>query len=232
MAEGGAARPTLLNIFYALKNAFGPQHWWPADDGAFEVMVGAILTQNTAWSNVERAIAGLKAHDCLDPARILSLEHDALAEMIRPAGYFNVKARRLVSYCRWYIEAGGYPTLSEWADGPLREALLAVHGIGPETADDIMLYAFERPVFVVDAYTRRFFSRLELVPDEIGYEALRSFAEKSLEAVPEPDREVLFNEFHALIVAQGKSICRPRPRCSECCLNRYCPVGQQRAVEG
>lgn len=225
MTRGVMAPPTLPDVFAALKDAFGPQHWWPADDGVFEVMVGAILTQNTAWTNVERAIAALKSRHCLTPERIVALAHEDLADMIRPAGYFNVKARRLGAFCRWYLDNGGYPALSKRADIPLREALLAVHGIGPETADDIMLYAFERPVFVVDAYTRRFFSRLGLVPDDIGYEALRAFAEQALSSLPESGRVPLFNEFHALIVAQGKSICRPKPHCGECRLNRQCTFG-------
>lgn len=217
--------PGLHDVFAVLKTAFGPQHWWPADS-AFEVMIGAILTQNTSWSNVERAVTGLRAHGCLDPTRILSLEHDALAEMIRPAGYFNVKARRLVSFCQWYLEQGGYSELSTWLDERLREALLGVHGVGPETADDILLYAFERPVFVVDAYTRRFFSRLGLVTGNIPYEPLRRFAETSLAFVPADERVGLYNEFHALIVAQGKSICRPKPRCGACGLSQRCPVGR------
>ena len=232
MAPGVNEPPRLLHIFGVLKRAFGPQHWWPAEDGAFEVMVGAILTQNTAWSNVERAISALRAQDCLSPERIISLEHDALANMIRPAGYFNVKARRLSRFCQWYLDKGGYAALSEWPDGGLREALLAVHGVGPETADDILLYAFNRPVFVVDAYTRRFLSRLGLVAEDIGYEALRAFAESTLETMPRPDRVALYNEFHALIVAQGKSICRPKPRCGECCLSRHCPVGQDALADG
>ena len=221
----GNAPPDLRGVFTALKNVFGAQNWWPADS-VFEVMVGAILTQNTSWANVERAIEGLKARGCLDPSRILSLRHETLANLIRPAGYFNVKARRLVSFCQWYLDQGGYSTLSSWSDDRLRKALLGVHGVGPETADDMLLYAFERPVFVVDAYTRRFFSRLGLVADDIAYEPLRSFAEGSLAIVPVDERVQLYNELHALIVAHGKSICRPKPHCCECSLRRRCPMGR------
>ncbi len=128
-------------------------------------MVGALLTQNTAWRNVERAIANLRGADCLDAEAIAALADGALAELIRPSGYFNVKARRLKSLCQWYVEAGGYSQLNQIDTNSLRAELLAVHGVGRETADDILLYGFKRPVFVIDAYTKRLFARLGLVED-------------------------------------------------------------------
>lgn len=208
--------PTPLAVYQILFAAHGPQHWWPGNS-PFEIMVGAVLTQNTAWRNVERAIAKLIRHRALAPEAILAARQEALAEWLRPCGYFNIKARRLVNFCRWYLQEGGLAVLAGRDTATLRMNLLAVNGIGPETADDILLYAFERPVFVVDAYTRRLFSRLGLVPETIGYEDLRSFFESTLET----DR-VLFNEYHALIVRHGKEICRPRPLCDRCGLAAVC----------
>ena len=148
-------------------DCYGPQYWWPADS-AFEVMTGAILTQNTAWTNVEQAIGNLKKHKKLSARSILGLKHEQLADLIRPSGYFNIKARRLKNYCNWYQESGEFTELNTRDTQVLRNALLKVNGVGPETADDILLYAFERPVFVIDAYTRRLFSRLGLIPCVTG----------------------------------------------------------------
>ncbi|MEA3274831.1 MAG: endonuclease III domain-containing protein [Pseudomonadota bacterium] len=204
-------------VFRALLAAHGPQHWWPADS-PFEVMVGAILTQNTSWTNVTRALAGLRDRISLDARAILSLPTEELAKGIRPAGYFNVKAQRLQAFCRGYLESGGFERLSRLQTPELRRWLLAIHGVGPETADDILLYAFERPVFVVDAYTRRVFTRLGLLEGGEGYEAIRHRLEASLG----PDTG-LFNEYHALIVRHGKQTCRGRPLCDGCCLTGVCP---------
>lgn len=211
-------RGRVEQVYRTLFEAYGPQRWWPGET-PFEVMVGAVLTQNTAWTNVEKAIHNLKAHRALDPAAIAEADPAELAAWIRPSGYFNVKARRLQSYCRWYREQGGYEALSCWETGELRRGLLAVSGIGPETADDILLYAFGRPVFVIDTYTRRLFGRLDLVDEAEGYEALRGFFERALG----PDVPV-FNEYHALIVHHGKNVCRTRPLCGQCCLAGLCPA--------
>ena len=209
-----------LAVFQALLDRYGPQHWWPGES-PFEVMVGAVLTQNTAWENVERAIARLKAAGALDPRVIVESEPQRLAEWIRPAGYFNVKARRLQAFCAWYLERGGLEALRRQPTEPLRADLLAVHGIGPETADDILLYALERPVFVIDAYTRRLFARLDLVGEGWGYERLRAWFEDGL-----PREVPLFNEYHALIVRHAKEHCRKRPRCPGCPLASRCPADQ------
>ncbi len=207
----------LRAIFEGLYHAYGPQHWWPGET-PFEVMVGAILTQNTAWSNVEKAIACLKALDRLYPEAIVALPEEDLARLLRPAGYFNIKARRLKGFCGWYLDRGGYESLSREKTGDLRAGLLAIKGIGPETADDILLYAFKRPVFVIDAYTGRLFARLGYIRGDEGYEALRSLFEAALGAdVP------LYNEFHALIVRHAKEVCKSRPACSVCPLAANCP---------
>lgn len=209
---------TLLESYRRLDEAWGPQHWWPGES-RLEIMVGAVLTQNTAWSNVERAIANLKAAGALSLEALLALPVDELAALIRPAGYFNVKARRLRALLEWVAAAGGEHALAQWPDDALRAGLLGVHGVGPETADDILLYAFGRPVFVIDAYTRRILGRLGLIDPTMGYERLRTAIEAELGAdVP------LFNQYHALLVAHGKAICRPRPRCGACVLRDGCPA--------
>ena len=209
----------MKNIYDTLYRNYGPQHWWPANT-PFEVMVGAILTQNTAWSNVEKAIANLRKNDCLTAGHITATPPEQLAQWLKPSGYFNIKARRLQNYCRWYLDAGGWSTLSEKTTPELRNALLSVNGVGPETADDILLYAFDRPVFVIDAYTRRLFSRLELIQKNEDYESLRALFENTLNSVRNPVQ--LFNEYHALIVHHAKHYCRKQPLCHMCCLRRHC----------
>jgi len=206
----------LEQIFRTLHKTHGPQHWWPAES-RFEVMVGAVLTQNTAWSNVERAIAALREADALSAEAMLALADAELARLIRPSGYFNVKARRLKALCRWYLDHGGRRRLRHWTSARLRASLLSVHGVGPETADDILLYAFDRPVFVIDAYTRRLLGRLGHPQAQASYEDFRGSLESAL-----GDDTGLFNEYHALIVAHGKSVCRARPQCEKCGLVRGC----------
>lgn len=195
---------------------YGTQAWWPADS-AFEVMLGAILTQNTAWVNVEKALARLREVVDFEARAIAALPHDGLAAAIRPAGYFNVKARRLRSFCLWLEAQGGIPGLRGRPTSTLRADLLAVHGIGPETADDMLLYALERPVFVVDAYTRRIFGRLGYLAGDEAYEDVQALFQREL-----PERADLFQEYHALIVTHAKDACRTRPRCGVCCLRDVC----------
>ncbi len=207
---------SLQTIYDDLKSHFGPKDWWPGDT-AIEVMIGAILTQNTAWTNVEKAIVNLKAVDALDAQAIDGLPQDELAQLIKPSGYYNMKAKRLQAYCRWYIEQGGFEALDQLSTDDMREALLKVYGIGPETADDIVLYAFNRPVFVIDAYTRRIFSRLGHIGGDENYDELRTLFESTLG----PDVPV-FNEYHALIVNHAKDFCRKKPLCGECPLAPNC----------
>ena len=202
-----------LRNYYSLMSAhYGPTHWWPGDT-AFEIAVGTILTQNTAWSNVEKAIANLKAAKMLSMDGILNATNDALETALRPSGYFRQKAKRVRLFCEHLnIHYGG--SIARMAKRPLaelRRELLDLHGIGPETADDILLYACEYPVFVVDAYTRRIFSRHGLVPANIGYETLREVFESNLEH----DLHT-FREYHGLIVWTGKDFCRTTPRCEGC----------------
>lgn len=214
----GNLGPQLRDVFDRLYATHGPQRWWPGDS-RFEVMVGAVLTQNTAWANVERALVNLKQADALTPEAIVATHPRRLARWLRPSGYFNVKAKRLRAFCRWLIANGGIRRLARRATGELRVALLAVHGVGPETADDILLYAFKRPVFVIDAYTRRLYARLGVIAGAESYENLRSLFERALA----PDVAV-YGEYHGLIVHHAKHICRPVPRCGQCCFATECPV--------
>ena len=211
------ARIGIPQVYARLLAANGKQRWWPGDT-AFEIMVGAVLTQNTAWTNVEKAIVNLKRARALSPRAIVQAHPRRLAAWLKPSGYFNIKARRLRAMCRWLIGRGGVRKIAGLPLHELRPALLAVHGIGPETADDILLYAFERPVFVIDAYTRRIFRRLGLIKGGEDYETLRSIFEDALGADAR-----LFNEYHALIVAHGKDVCRTQPLCRNCCLAEKCP---------
>lgn len=213
-----------LATYRTLHEHYGPQHWWPGET-PFEVMIGAVLTQNTAWTNVEKAIANLKAARALGCAAIMELSDTALAELIRPAGYFNVKAKRLKSVCA-FLDAQGvarHPEkLRDRAPLPeLRQRLLAVHGVGEETADSILLYALDLPSFVVDAYTRRIFSRLGLLDADESYHRIQARFQAGL-----PQDIALYNEYHALIVQLGKTACRPKPRCGDCPLRTRCPAAQ------
>lgn len=202
-----------LEKMYALMAAhYGPTHWWPGDS-AFEIAVGAVLTQNTAWTNVEKAIGNLKAGKLLTPQAILSCPSETLEQALTPSGYFRVKAKRLRSFCAYLMESyqGSMRRMARVPLERLRPELLGVHGIGPETADDILLYACGKCVFVVDAYTRRILSRHGLVHEDVSYEDLRTFFESRLK----PD-VFMFKEYHGLIVWTGKDFCRRNPRCETC----------------
>lgn len=203
-------------IYEILNTHYGPQHWWPADS-AFEVMVGAVLVQNTAWKNASTAIANLHKACLMSSSAIQQTLVDELASVIVSSGYFNIKAKRLKALCQWLEEQGGITQLGQQQLTPLRKELLGVHGIGPETADDILLYAFNKPVFVIDAYTRRLFARLGLIQADATYETLQGGFEQALDGETE-----LFNQYHALIVVHAKNICRKQPLCMECCLRNIC----------
>ncbi len=208
-------------IYERLLRTYGPQGWWPADS-SFEMMVGAVLTQACTWVNAARAIAALRSADALGPASILALPDQELARLVRPAGYFNAKARKLKALASFLMDRfGGDPAgMSQVPTGRLRQMLLSVHGVGEETADDILVYAANRPVFVVDAYTRRIAARLGLARKEVRYSELSSLFAG---AMPE-DAQVL-GEFHALLVRHAKQTCRKSPRCDECTLVDLCPTG-------
>jgi len=206
-------RRNLETLYRLLLVAYGPQEWWPGDT-PFESAVGAILTQNTNWENAEKALGNLRAGGCLTPKAMAALTREHLAELIRPSGCFNVKAGRISSFLRYLEERHG-GSMERLAGTPrrrLRRELLQVDGIGPETADSILLYAAGHPVFVVDAYTRRIFSRHGRVRETIGYDRLQEFFHRRL-----PRDADLYNEYHALIVKLGKERCRSsKPLCAGC----------------
>ena len=210
----------LMELFDTLQDRFGPRNWWPAET-PLEVMVGAVLTQNTAWRNVEKAIASLKETGMLDAHALHTTGNAELAALIRPAGYYNLKAVRLKNLMRFVVEECDGRLDKLFAQDPesLRGRLLAVKGVGPETADSILLYAGNLPSFVVDAYTLRILTRHGLVPEKSGYEATRRFF---MDHLP-PDAR-LYNEFHALLVSLGHHYCRRKPRCAPC------PLGPNRAA--
>ncbi|MGD0596329.1 MAG: endonuclease III domain-containing protein [Sedimentisphaerales bacterium] len=205
----------MKEIYDLLYKRFGPQDWWPGDT-PFEVIVGAILTQNTNWTNVEKAITNLKNAKALSPDKLHGIDIKKLAELIRPAGYFNIKAKRLKNFLDWFFEnySGELKNLEKVPTAELCQQLLSVKGIGPETADSILLYALNRSVFVVDAYTARICSRHHLIDGGADYHQIQEMFESNL-----PSSIQLFNEYHALLVHLGKDFCKPMPKCEECPLN-------------
>lgn len=202
----------LAASYHKLLDRFGPQHWWPGDS-PFEVAVGAVLTQNTNWGNVEKAIANLVREDVLSATALHAMSDEEVASLIRPAGYFNVKARRLKAFIAFLMEhyEGDIEGMKDEETAVLRERLLSVHGIGEETADSILLYALERPVFVIDAYTRRILARHNLIDTRAEYARCQDLFHRNL-----PADAPLYNEYHALIVMAGKTYCKPSPQCGGC----------------
>ena len=215
-------RDILLKIYNSLYNYFGPLNWWPGDT-PFEIMVGAILTQNTSWSNAEKAINNLKKENLLEPGKLFRINKEKLAQLIKPSGYYNIKTRRLKNFVNIFVNdfEGSVEKMFSGDGRNLRKKLLNVNGIGLETADSILLYAGKKPFFVVDAYTKRIFSRHKLISKDSTYYQIQEFFIKNL------DRDVkLFNEFHAQIVMLGKTICTSKnPDCVKC------PIGFLTSVE-
>ena len=220
------SRARLQGLYRSLHRAYGPQRWWPAS-AKFEMMAGAVLVQNTNWNNAARAIAALKQARMLNPARIAALPLPKLAALIRSSGTHRVKARRLKALCHWLLEQGGIAKAGKWATGELRHSLLAVHGIGPETADCILLYAYGRPLFVADAYARRLLTRLGFELPSAHYEPVRH----AVESCAAGDVR-FYNEFHALIVRHCKVACRAEPLCGECVLRRNCAYARKLGLTG
>ena len=207
----------LMDMFQRLLDRFGPQEWWPGET-ELEMMIGAIFTQNTNWKNVEKVLRHLKDQHLLSLDGIRSLSTLELAERIRPVGYYNVKAKRLKNLIEFIVDRydGDLDGLLREETGVLREGLLSIKGIGPETADSILLYAAGRPIFVIDTYTHRILSRHSMIDDQATYDELQAFFMDHL-----PDDPELFNEFHALIVRTGKEYCRRKPLCHGCPLNTW-----------
>ena len=213
----------LLTAYRRLYAAYGPQGWWPGN-GPFDVVIGAILTQAAAWSNVEKAIARMKAHDCWSLEAIHAKPESELAEIIRSSGYFNAKARKLKAFaahiCEWY--GGDLAAALSGETDELRRELLSLYGIGPETADDILVYAAGRPSFVIDAYTRRILDRMGVSTDgrRNRYHEYQALFHAAL-----PEDVTLFNEYHALLDRHARETCSKVPRCDGCCLRDLCATG-------
>ena len=209
-------RNKLQEIYKLLLDAYGPQNWWPGES-PFEVAVGAILTQNTNWQNVEKAINNLKNADLLDAKKLHELELEQIAELIKPAGYFNIKAKRLKNFLNWLIDNyhGDLGVVEKLNKYRLREELLSIKGVGPETADSILLYAFNKTSFVVDSYTFRIMGRHEVIDEFYDYHQLQDLFESNL-----PEDLQLFNEYHALLVRVAKEHCKKKPNCSGCPLEK------------
>lgn len=211
-------RPLLLNFYQAMTDVLGPSYWWPGETD-FEVLVGTVLTQNTNWKNAERAITNIKRAQRMSAEKLYALSEEQLAELIRPAGYFRLKAKRLRNLLVFLKSESGFEleALKTQDQELLRERLLAVKGVGPETADSILLYALQLPSFVVDAYTHRILNRHGLVPEDGSYDDMR---EMFMAALPQDVR--LYNEFHALLVRTAKSWCKKKQGlCHECPLGRF-----------
>ena len=207
----------LKEIYQTLHSHFGPQHWWPGES-PFEVIVGAILTQQTSWNNVEKAIKNLKKEKLLDPKELHDIKSDKLEKLIQPSGYYRQKVKKLKNFTNflWDNYDGKLEKLFNQPIPRLREELLSVNGIGKETGDSIILYAANKPIFVIDAYTKRILDRLGITREK-DYDELQELFQKNL-----PQDVQLFNEFHALIVQLGKNYCKKKPKCDECPLKPSC----------
>ncbi|MBI2856427.1 MAG: hypothetical protein HYX93_06240 [Chloroflexi bacterium] len=222
---GQSMNEKLLDIYNRLFRRYGPQYWWPGD-GAFEVIIGAILTQSAAWGNVEKALNNLKAQGILYPAALRAISHEELAALIRPSVYFNAKAHKVKAFVQHLGDhySDDLDALLSRDTQALRQEMLSIYGIGEETADDIVLYAANKPVFVIDAYTRRVLDRLGLAPEKETYESYQAIFVADL-----PNDAALFNEYHALLDQHGFETCRKRePLCDDCCLLEICPTGAER----
>ena len=220
----------LMEIYQRLYAAYGPQHWWPGD-GPFEVIVGAILTQSAAWNNVEMALARMRTAGCWSLNAVHQLPEPELAELVRSSGYFNAKARKLKAFAAHVAlnYQGDLDRFFAKPTAPLREELLSIHGIGEETADDIMVYAANKPSFVIDTYTRRIMDRMGLTPDKTRpkYADYQAVFHDNL-----PQETQLYNEFHALWDRHAKESCAKTPICETCCLLDLCPTGQKLTADG
>ena len=224
-------------LYRLFRKHYGSQGWWPlinadtgessygiinkaSDSEIFEISIGAILTQAVAWKNVEKALYNLKKSGLLDPVKLYNAPVEIIAEKVKPSGYFNQKAVKIKNFLAWFEKHNfSSDQIAKYKSEDIRRQLLSIKGIGPETADSILLYAFNRKVFVVDAYTKRIFSRLGLLNEESSYNEIQLFFHLSF-----PGSVKIYNEYHALIVAHGKDICKSKPLCRECCVKSLCPV--------
>jgi endonuclease-3 related protein len=211
------SEPKVSEVYQNLFDKFGPQNWWPGET-RLEVIIGAVLTQNTAWKNVEKAIKNLKNAGFINVQGLMDVEPKMLAELIRPSGYYNIKSLRLKEVITFLSRNRGIENLLDHKSLELRNNLLKLKGVGEETADSILLYAFQKPIFVVDAYTKRVFSRVGLLDEGMHYGEVQTFFEKNLKK-----DAALYNEYHALIVKLGKEYCKKKePLCNGCPIRKVC----------
>jgi endonuclease-3 related protein len=222
-------------VYSILYGTYKKQGWWPVfsdekgaceygigaprdDNDRFEIVIGSILTQNVAWINVEKALGALREKKILSPRKLHKAEDELIASSIRPTGYFNQKTIKIKNFLNWFKEFNySFDELKKMKTGELRESLLGINGVGPETADSILLYAMNRKIFVIDAYTKRIFSRLNLTSVDDSYDSIQEFFHENFKGTVKK-----YNEYHALIVAHGKDVCKNKPLCSGCCLNNTC----------
>lgn len=227
----------LNSIYRLLYKAYGKQGWWPIVDTVsgkseyginaprgetdiFEIAIGAILTQNVAWVNVEKALLSLKKKRLLEPLKLYKAKHEVIAQCITPSGYYNQKTKKIKNFLSWFKDYGfSFEAAAAMKTDSIRRELLVINGIGPETADSILLYGLRRKVFVVDAYTKRIYSRLGIININDGYEEVRSLFQEGISG-----GVVKYNEYHALIVVHGKDVCKSKPFCDSCCLSQICPT--------
>ncbi len=218
LSEGKNISKGLLLIYEILYAKFGSQDWWPGDS-KLEIIIGALLTQAVSWSNVEMAIDNLKEEKLLDIKKLYHIDENKLARLIKPSGYYNMKAKKLKSFIEFIVNEYN-SNLNSFGRGKLeqkRKELLEIYGIGPETADSILLYAYQKPVFVIDTYTKRILSRINYIEEDISYEKLQALIENNIES-----KQKLFNEYHALLVKLAKNCClKSSPLCEECPLNQH-----------
>lgn len=230
MEKDKSLKDILMEIYTRLYNFYGPQHWWPGET-PFEIIVGAILTQSTNWKNVEKAITNLKEANLLSPEKLYSISIKKLERLIRPSGYYRAKAKKLKSFLSYLFSHydGKLELMFSQPMEKLREELLSVYGLGEETVDSILLYAGDKPIFVVDAYTKRIFSRLGLITEQANYKTIQKMFMDNL-----PTDSKLFNEYHALLVAFGKNQCKKEPLCLNkvsCLLQDYCKFDKTKVLK-
>ncbi len=232
-------------IFSLLYKAYGKQGWWPIfssekdlcvygsgapvnDIDRFEIIIGAILTQNVAWKNVEKALGALKKNKILSPLKLYKADHELIASCIKPTGYFNQKTIKIKNFLNWFKKINySFDELKKIKTDKLRKILLEINGVGPETADSILLYALNRKIFVIDAYTKRIFSRLNLISIDDSYDSVQELFHSDFNGTLKK-----YNEYHALIVAHGKDICKNKPLCTACCLNGMCTYHSENQIHG
>ena len=224
--KSDSAGALLPRIYVRFLEEYGPQGWWPAAT-PLGVVLGAILTQSVAWRGVERALNNLESAGCMTVEALRDIPEADLADLVRPSGYFNAKAKKIKAFIHHLVDHydGNLDAMLSRCTEELRPELLSIHGVGEETADDIILYAAGQPSFVIDSYTRRIMKRLGLEPSNEKYSSYQAIFHGNL-----PSDAEMFNEYHALLDQHAKAVCRKEPQCASCCLRDLCPTGAERTA--